>query len=54
MAAKLPVAQTRMFKGLFICRDCNQKIRSDAIRVIAKKIVCRKCGGKVFRPVRRK
>jgi len=54
MAAKILVAQNRMFKGVFVCRDCNQKMRSDAIRVIDKKVSCRRCGGYNFRPIKKK
>lgn len=54
MAAKLPVAQTRMFSGVFICRNCNKKIRTQAVRVIAKKVSCVRCGRHNFRPIRKK
>lgn len=54
MAAKIPVAQARLFGNVFICRDCNHKVRTQAVRVIGKKIKCIKCGGKNFRPVRKK
>ncbi len=54
MAAKLPVAQTRMFSNVFVCRDCNKKIRTQAVRVIAGKIKCPRCSGHTFRPIRKK
>lgn len=54
MATKLPIAQTRMFQNVFVCRDCNKKIRTQAVRVIAKKVKCPKCGSHIFRPVRKK
>ncbi|MEI6850137.1 MAG: hypothetical protein WCK29_03790 [archaeon] len=54
MATKLPIAQTRMFHNVFVCRDCNKKIRTQAVRVIAKKVKCPKCGSHIFRPVRKK
>ncbi|MEK6893178.1 MAG: hypothetical protein AABX07_03150 [Nanoarchaeota archaeon] len=54
MAAKLPIAQTRMFFNVFICRECNKKIRTQAVRVIAGKVKCPKCGGKRFRPIKKK
>jgi Zn finger protein HypA/HybF involved in hydrogenase expression len=54
MATKLPVAQTRMFTNVFICKDCNQKIRTQAVRVIAGKVRCIKCGGHRFRPIKKK
>jgi len=54
MATKIPVAQNRMFGNVFVCRDCNHRIRTQAVRVIAKKVRCIKCFGYNFRPVRKK
>lgn len=54
MATKLPVAQNRMFHDAFVCRDCKRKIRTQAVRVIAKKVKCPGCGGYAFRPIRKK
>jgi len=54
MATKLPIAQTRMFHNVFICRECNKRIRTQPTRVIAGKVRCSKCGSKHFRPVRKK
>ena len=52
--AKIPEATKRMFKNVFVCRDCNTKTRSEPRKVIEKKIKCRKCKGRAFRPVRKK
>ncbi|MEK6928182.1 MAG: hypothetical protein AABX11_07145 [Nanoarchaeota archaeon] len=54
MATKIPLAQNRLFGNVFICRECNHRVRTQPVRVIAGKIRCIKCGGKVFRPVRKK
>lgn len=54
MATKIPIAQKRLFGNVFICRDCSHKIRTQATRVIARKVSCPKCKGKVFRAVRKK
>ena len=54
MATKIPIAQKRLFANVFVCRDCNHKVRTQAVRVIAGKIKCIKCNGKHFRPVRKK
>ncbi|MCX8159034.1 MAG: hypothetical protein N3D20_01955 [Candidatus Pacearchaeota archaeon] len=54
MAAKIPIAQTRMFSNVFICRDCNKKIRTQTIRILSGKIKCPRCAGKTFRPIRKK
>jgi ribosomal protein L40E len=54
MATKIPVAQKRLFGDVFICRECNRRVRTQAVRIISGKIKCVNCGGKVFRPVRKK
>ena len=54
MATKIPVAQKRMFQNVFVCKDCNKKIRTQAGRILAGKVRCNRCGGHAFKPVRRK
>ena len=51
---KFPEAQARMFKNVFVCKRCKSKIRADNMKVIAKKVKCRKCNDKALRPVRKK
>ena len=54
MATKILIAQKRMFGNAFICKECNHKIRTQPVRVIAKKVRCPKCKSNVFRPVKKK
>lgn len=54
MATKIPVAQQRMFKNVFVCKDCSSKMRSDPRKIIERKVKCRKCGGNAFRPIKKK
>ncbi|MBX4212562.1 hypothetical protein KW787_03875 [Candidatus Pacearchaeota archaeon] len=54
MATKIPIAQKRLFANVFICKDCSKKIRTQAVRVIAHKVKCPRCGGHSFRPIRKK
>ncbi len=54
MATKIPAAQKRLFGNVFICRNCNKKIRTQAVRVVSKKVKCPRCGGHIFRQVRKK
>lgn len=54
MATKIPAAQARLFKNIFICKDCNSRIRSEARKIIEGKVKCRKCSGRAFRAVRKK
>ncbi len=48
------MATKRLFKNVFVCKACGQKMRSEPVRVISKKIICRKCGKKSFRPIKSK
>ena len=54
MATKLLAAQARLYKNMFVCKNCKSKIRADSRKIIEGKIRCRKCLKKVFRPVRKK
>jgi len=51
---KFPEANARLFYNIFVCKKCKTKMRSRPIKVIQKKLVCRNCGGKNFRVVRKK
>jgi len=52
--AKLPAAQARIFKNIFVCKRCKAKIRTEPLKILMGKIKCRKCQGKAFRPIRKK
>lgn len=52
--AKLPAAQARIFKNIFVCKECKSKIRTEPIRVISGKVRCRKCHSNRLRPIRKK
>ena len=54
MAAKIEIAQNRMFRNVFICKDCGAKVRADSLRINSNKVRCRKCSGRAFRPIKRK
>ncbi|MEK6862987.1 MAG: 50S ribosomal protein L40e [Nanoarchaeota archaeon] len=51
---KFPEASARLFHNIFVCKRCKTKMRSRPIKVIQKKLVCRKCGSKSFRVIRKK
>lgn len=51
--ASSDAAKTRLFNRVFICMDCNAKMRADPQKVRAKKIKCRKCGNKDLRVKKR-
>ena len=52
--AKIPEAEKRLFRNIFVCRKCKSKIRASPMKVSQKKISCRKCGSKQLKPVRKK
>lgn len=54
MAVKLPAAQQRLFKNVFICKNCSSRMRADARKIIEGKVKCRKCGKTAFRTPRKK
>jgi formylmethanofuran dehydrogenase subunit E len=54
MGTKLPAAQARRFKNVFVCKNCSSRVRADSRKILDGKVRCRKCLKKAFRPVRKK
>ncbi|MBW2965760.1 50S ribosomal protein L40e [Candidatus Woesearchaeota archaeon] len=52
--AKIPEADARIFRNIFICKKCKSRIRASSMKVTQGKIKCRKCGSRALRPVRKK
>jgi ribosomal protein L40E len=52
--AKIPEAQKRLFKNVFVCKKCKSKIKTEPLKVLEGKVKCRKCGGRSFRPLKKK
>jgi len=52
--AKIPEAMRRLYKNVFVCKNCSSKIRADPRKIIEGKIKCRKCKGRAFRQIRKK
>ena len=52
--AKIPAAQSRLFKNIFICKRCSTKVRADSRKIIEGRVKCRACAGKAFRQKRKK
>jgi DNA-directed RNA polymerase subunit RPC12/RpoP len=52
--AKIKAVQDRLFKNIFVCKNCGTKIRADSRKIIEKKIKCRRCGKKEFRTKKKK
>ncbi|MBS3090488.1 hypothetical protein J4433_01825 [Candidatus Pacearchaeota archaeon] len=54
MAVKIPAAQARLLKNIWICKNCNSKIRAKSRQIIEGKVKCRKCKSRNFRPMRKR
>ena len=54
MATKIPEAQARLFKNVFVCKNCQSKKKADPLKILEGKVKCRKCGKKAFRPLKKK
>lgn len=52
--AKIVASHNRLFKNVFVCKNCGQKMKTDALKVISKTISCRRCGKHSFRAVKSK
>jgi ribosomal protein L40E len=52
--AKIPAAQERLFRNVFVCKRCSTKMRADPRKIIEREITCRKCNYRNFRPIRKK
>lgn len=51
--AKIPEAQNRLFKNVFICKNCKSRMRADIQKVLKGKVRCRKCGKVAFRAIKK-
>jgi len=52
--AKIPEAQARLYKNMFVCKKCKTKIKAPNIKILQGKVKCRRCNSKAFRAVRKK
>ena len=52
--AKIEAAHNRIFKGLFICKNCSSKVKADPRKVAEGKVKCRKCKASSLRVKRKK
>ncbi len=52
--AKILEATNRLFKNVFVCKNCHSKMKATSDKVLAGKVRCRKCKKKAFRPIKKK
>ncbi len=51
--ARIPEASARLFANVFVCKKCKTKIKSTPQKIMQRKIICRRCGCKAFRPIKK-
>ncbi len=54
MAEKVPAAQARLLRRVFVCKRCGSKIKTDMLKIMNGKVRCRRCNYQTFRPKRKK
>lgn len=52
--AKFAEAAARMHTGIFVCRKCKTKQRTEMRKILLGKISCKKCSARAFRPIKNK
>lgn len=52
--ARIPEAESRIFKNVYVCKVCKHTIRAPPLAVLAGEVPCRNCGAKKLRPKRKK
>ncbi len=50
---KFPEATKRLFHNVYVCKNCNTKMRSIPKKINLRELVCKKCGKRAFRPIRK-
>ncbi|MBI2628562.1 hypothetical protein HYW74_00575 [Candidatus Pacearchaeota archaeon] len=51
--AKLPAAQNRLFKNVFLCKNCGARIKVEPKKILEGKVRCRRCRKKAFRAIKK-
>jgi len=50
---KFPEASTRLFHNVFVCKKCKTKQRTNMQKIMQGKVICKKCGSKSFRAIKK-
>lgn len=46
----LPIeVKRRLFDNVYVCKHCKSKLRTSIFKILSNKVVCPKCGRRVFR-----
>lgn len=50
---KFEEASKRMFGKVYVCRRCKKKRRFEPVVIMTRKAVCKNCGSRTFRPIKK-
>lgn len=50
---RFPEAVKRLYSRVYVCRKCKKKIKTNVGNIIARKLSCKRCGGKAFRAIKK-
>ena len=50
---KLLAAQNRLFKNVFLCKNCGARIKVEPKKILDGKVRCRVCNKKAFRAMKK-
>lgn len=50
---RFPEAITRLYSRVFVCRKCKRKAKANPVDITNRKYVCKNCGGRAFRPIKK-
>ena len=50
---RFPEAVKRLYSRVYVCRKCKKKVKTNVANILAKKLTCKRCGGKAFRAIKR-
>ncbi len=51
--AKILVTQNRLFKNVFLCKNCGARVQVNPKKILEGKVQCRRCKKKSFRAIKK-
>ncbi|MEK6837121.1 MAG: 50S ribosomal protein L40e [Nanoarchaeota archaeon] len=52
--ARIPEAEARTFRNVFVCRKCKHKRKASSLNVAQGKVKCRNCNSSALRALRKR
>ena len=50
---RFPAAIKRLYSRVYVCKGCKKKIKANVSKILARKLTCKRCGGKAFRAIKK-